>query len=99
MPAPLVKAYNKLGSTWVGMGAVKDYELHPPSAQAARMPSAMVLRGEYDFTTEECTAGWKSLFNHPYVREKVLEDCSHHILLERGETYGEILESFFSEYD
>ena len=98
-PKPLARAFQKAGSTWLGMDVVKEYELTPPAENAARMPSALILRGEYDFTTERCQRNFPSLFNHKFVREKVLEGCSHHGLLERGDMYGEVLESFFSEYD
>jgi hypothetical protein len=102
LPEPLARAYQKAGSsTWVGLDAVDQYEVSgPPDKAAARMPSALILRGEHDFTTETCTHDWKAkLFNHKFVRERVLEGCSHHGLLEQGSMYGEVLESFFSEYD
>ena len=67
--------------------------------QSKRMPSAMVMRGEYDFVSDECIMGWKKVFNHPFVRVKVLDGCSHHRLLENGGEYGEIVDSFFAEYD
>jgi len=63
------------------------------------MPSALVMRGEYDFVTEECVQGWRDAFNHKFVRMKILDGCSHHGLLEDGGMYGEIVDSFFAEYD
>ena len=61
----------------------------------------MVLGEEHDFVTESCTENWKpgDLFNHKFVREKVISDCSHHILLENGKEHGELIDSFCSEYD
>jgi hypothetical protein len=59
----------------------------------------MIMRGEHDFVTEDCVSGWKDAFNHKFIRMKELEGLSHHGLLEDGSTYGEIVDSFFSEYD
>jgi len=99
MPEPLARSYRKTGTAWVGFGAIRGYESTPPHDGAVKMPSALILRGEYDFATEDCVRGWKDLFNHPFVRFRTLEGCSHHALLENGELYGEVLDSFFSEYD
>ena len=99
MPKPLVDAYNHAGTTFRGTAAISTYIAKPPSSNATRMASAMVLRGENDFVTKECVEEWKNLFNHNYVREKEMEGCTHHGLLEMGKTYGDTLESFFCEYD
>lgn len=98
-PQALVDAYAHAGKVWRGTTAIADYKAQPPSAEAARMPSTMVMRGEHDFVTEACVLGWKDVFNHKFVRFKTLEGCSHHGLLENGELYGEMVDSYFSEYD
>ena len=46
MPAPLIDAYAHAGKTWRGTSAIPDYEAKPPSDSAARMPSALLMRGE-----------------------------------------------------
>lgn len=102
MPTPLRDAYAHAGTgPWRGTTAIQDYVATPPGPDARRMPSAMIMRGEYDFVTNVCTKDWKEggLFNHGFVREKVLEDCSHHGLLENGKHYGALIDSFCSEYD
>jgi proline iminopeptidase len=99
LPEPLARAFQRVGSTWSGLDVVKGYKLSPPSETATRLPSALVLRGEFDFCTERCTKDWVTLFNHKFVRQKELEGCSHFVLLENGSMYGEVLDSFFSEYD
>jgi proline iminopeptidase len=99
LPEPLSRAFQRVGSTWNGMDAVKGYKLSPPSETAARLPSALILRGEFDFCTDRCTKDWVALFNHKFVRHRELEGCSHFALLENGSMYGEVLDSFFSEYD
>jgi proline iminopeptidase len=109
MPKPLQDAYERAGSTWRGTTAIADYKATPvvvvpnnSSKEAStfkRMPSALILRGEYDFVSDDCVQYWKECWNHKFVRYKVLPGCSHHGLLEQPTMYGEILESFFSEYD
>jgi len=98
-PQPLVNAYDHAGTIWRGTDVIKEWKAENPNDDASRMPSALILRGEYDFVDEECCQGWKDVFNHKFVRYKVLNDCSHHGLLENGSIYGDIVDSFFSEYD
>jgi len=100
MPKPLSDAYAHAGTVFRGTAVISDYVATPPSTDALRMPSAMIMRGEADFVSEECASAWKKeLFNHNFVREKVLKGCSHHGLLENGVEYGELVDSFFAEYD
>ena len=99
MPQPLVDAYAHAGTVWRGTAAIPNYEAKPPSDSASRMPSAMIMRGEYDFVDHACVEGWKNCFNHKFVREKVVEGCAHHGLLENGRSYGQLVNDFFSEYD
>ncbi len=103
-PQPLIDAYDHAGEQgiWRGTQSIQDWEAISSSqlsSSAKRMPSAMIMRGEYDFVTEDCILGWKDAFNHKFVRIKELEGCSHHGLLEKGNVYGEIVDSFFAEYD
>jgi proline iminopeptidase len=98
-PQPLVDAYAHAGTVWRGTEAISDYSATPPLPNASRMPSAMVLRGEDDFVTEKCIHGWKEAFCNKFIRFKVLPGCSHHGLLENGPLYGEVIDSFFAEYD
>lgn len=99
MPKILADAYANAGSVWRGTDAIADYVARPPPEGAARMPSALILRGEFDFVGEACVAGWRDAFNTKFLRYKTLEGCSHHGLLENGELYGEIVDSYFGEYD
>ena len=100
-PQPLAEAYEKAGTPgiWRGTDSIKEWTATKASDSAKRMPSCMVMRGEHDFVTADCVEGWKQAFNHPFVRVKELERLSHHGLLEDGKTYGEIVDSFFAEYD
>jgi len=99
MPTILREAYENAGTVWSGIDAIAEYVAHPPPEGTARMPSAMILRGEYDFVAEESVNGWKDAFNTPFLRYKTLEGCSHHGLFEKGTVYGEIIDSYFGEYD
>ena len=99
MPEPLVDAYAAAGTTWRGTKAIHDYKAKAVKEGASRMPSAMILRGEYDFVTEECVDDWKNTFNSRSVRYKINHGCSHHGLLENGPVYGDVIDSFFAEYD
>jgi pimeloyl-ACP methyl ester carboxylesterase len=98
-PPSLVDAYAHAGSVWRGTTAISNYVAKPPSSTASRLPSTMVMRGEHDFVTQACVQDWKSVFNHKFVRTKVLEGCSHHGLLKNGFVYREIVDSFFAKYD
>eukprot|EP00547_Thalassionema_nitzschioides_P018679 CAMPEP_0194255428 /NCGR_PEP_ID=MMETSP0158-20130606/34369_1 /TAXON_ID=33649 /ORGANISM="Thalassionema nitzschioides, Strain L26-B" /LENGTH=328 /DNA_ID=CAMNT_0038993771 /DNA_START=8 /DNA_END=994 /DNA_ORIENTATION=+ len=99
MPKILADAYANAGTVWRGTAAIADYAATPPKEDAARMPSSMILRGEYDFVSEESVEGWKSAFNTKFLRYKTLEGCSHHGMLEKGDLYGDTLDSYFGEYD
>lgn len=98
-PQPLVDSYARAGTVWRGTDVIKEWKAERPMDGSKRMPSALVMRGEYDFVSQECVKGWKDVFNHPFVRMKVLDGCSHHGLLENDREYGEIVDSFFGEYD
>ena len=107
MPPLLHEAYANAGSVWRGTSAIADYFAKPPptassSSTRKKMPSTLIMRGEYDFVCEESVSQWKTILsssNTKSVRYKTLQGCSHHGLLEDGMVYGEILDSFCSEYD
>lgn len=100
-PQPLIDAYEGAGATgvWRGTESIRGWKATKPAESSNRMPSCMVMRGEHDFVTADCVEGWKDAFNHKFVRMKELEKLSHHGLLEDENMYGEIVDSFFSEYD
>jgi len=99
IPQPLANSYAHAGTVWAGIDVVKDWKAEKVSDDTTRMPSSMIMVGEYDFVNELSASKWKALFNHPFVRMKILNECSHHGLLEDGKAYGEVVDSFFSEYD
>jgi len=99
MPRVLEDAYARAGSVWRGTSAISGYAASPPPAGAARMPPAMIMRGEHDFVSESSVAGWRDAFSTGVLRYMTLSGCSHHGLSEDGASYGEIVDSFFGEYD
>lgn len=99
MPGALADAYANPGTVWFGLDAIADYVAEPPPSNASRMPSSLILRGEYDFVSEASVAKWKDVFNTPFLRYKTLEGCSHHGLFESSSVYGDVIDSYFSEYD
>ncbi|KAL3801319.1 hypothetical protein ACHAW5_002234 [Stephanodiscus triporus] len=99
MPSAIRDAYANAGSVWRGTSAISDYVAEPPAEGASRMPSTMIMRGEYDFVSEAAVSGWRDAFNTKSLRYKTLMGCSHHGLSEDGTLYGEIVNSFFGEYD
>ena len=99
-PKALEDAYAHAGTVWRGSSAIADYVAEPPSESAEPLPPAMIMRGEHDFVTEECCRNWKEkIWNQKRIREKVLDGCSHHGLLENGFVYGDMVDSFCIEYD
>jgi hypothetical protein len=99
MPEELAYAYANAGTVWSGTKAIANYVARPPPEDAARMPSALITRGEFDFVSEDSVQGWKWAFNHKFLRFKTLEGCSHHGLYENGPMYGGIIDSYITEYD
>ncbi|KAL7529014.1 hypothetical protein ACHAXR_004032 [Thalassiosira sp. AJA248-18] len=99
MPKILADAYASAGTVWRGTAAIADYVAERPPEDAARMPSSLIMRGEFDFVSEASVEAWKGAFNTNFLRYKTLEGCSHHGLLENGSLYGEIVDSYFGEYD
>ena len=99
MPDILKEAYANAGSVWRGTEAIADYVAQPPKDDATRMPSSLIMRGEHDFVNEESIQFWKECFNTKFLRFKTLEGCSHHCMIENGKLYGEIVDSYFAEYD
>ncbi|KAL3794403.1 hypothetical protein HJC23_012940 [Cyclotella cryptica] len=99
MPEELAYAYANAGTVWSGTNAIANYVARPPPEDATRMPSALITRGEFDFVSEDSVQGWKRTFNHKFLRFRTLEGCSHHGLYENGSLYGEIVDSYVTEYD
>ena len=92
--------------------SIRGASSSPGSERGARLPSglvpgagacaaadacaALVLRGEHDFCTEACVAGWAGLRDCRFV---TLEGASHHALLEAPEEYLRLLGAFLAEHD
>jgi proline iminopeptidase len=99
MPKRLAESYANAGNVWRGTGAISDYVAAKAPEDSSRMPSSLIMRGEFDFVSEKSVQTWKEVFNTNFLRYKTLEGCSHHGLFENGASYGEIVDSYFCEYD
>ena len=113
MPAALVTAIQSRGDTF-GPDAVRDYialpptNLHSSSPQSVdalnkSMPPVLLIRGEHDFVTEECTKGWRKIFTTSTARgyrEEVLNNCAHYCHLENPQSFGELIKAhcFINDY-
>lgn len=98
LPRPLQSARENAGTLWRGTTAIAEYSA-TPSSDNKQLPPLLVLRGEFDFVTEECVSGWNKLWNEKHVTNLVLEGCAHHGLLEKGTFYGEAVGLFCYEND
>lgn len=102
MPSALESAIRHAGKIWVGTDVVSDYVATPLSSTAAQtlLPPTLLIRGEYDFVTELCTAGWKDLFRDGSgFREVLMSECAHYCHFEDGDRYGSVIEEFCSSQD
>eukprot|EP00986_Skeletonema_menzelii_P008420 scaffold3535_cov148-Skeletonema_menzelii.AAC.4 len=77
MPPQLKEAYANAGTVWRGTDAIKDYGATPPEEGASRMPSSLIMRGEYDFVSEECIEPWKSNMIKLLRRTKESQTATH----------------------
>eukprot|EP00591_Stephanopyxis_turris_P003130 CAMPEP_0195508010 /NCGR_PEP_ID=MMETSP0794_2-20130614/1329_1 /TAXON_ID=515487 /ORGANISM="Stephanopyxis turris, Strain CCMP 815" /LENGTH=324 /DNA_ID=CAMNT_0040634853 /DNA_START=177 /DNA_END=1151 /DNA_ORIENTATION=+ len=106
VPEPLLNAFRKAGKIWAGTDVVSEFECLQPSttkrlSSSAKMPSVRIMRGEYDFITEDMMTLWRTggFFNHHSVQETVFKGGSHFCLLEKGQEYRKVIESFLVEND
>ena len=78
IPAPLLNARAHAGTVWRGTTAVADYVATAPGEEEKELPPALVIRGEYDFVTEDCVVGWKKdVGGNPRAKRR----CRHILLL------------------
>ena len=117
-PEPLANAIEHRGrsSSWSGPEAVGDYVAsmpHPVSPTSCvhplninMMPSVLLIRGEFDFITEICITGWRSIFadglksSGMAYREEVMKNCAHYCHLEDEQSFAELVKShcFINDY-
>lgn len=116
MPQPLANAILHRGTTsWSGPGAVSYYVASSPNAPSPcssfdrlrnSLPPVLLIRGEYDFITEKCIAGWRKIFcpdqqsRRQAYREEVMNNCSHYCHLESEEAFASLVKShcFINDY-
>ena len=99
-PLSLMDALAQMGPIpWRGIPAIEGYEV--PIHSGEELPPTLLMRGEYDFCTEQCMEGWKEAFAHgiPELQEKVLSNCSHFAMLEDERLYGREVLQFVKSHD
>lgn len=93
-PLALMDAMAQAGPTpWKGIPAILGYEATQP---LSHVPT-LLLRGEYDFCTEECMQGWYKLVQNPSPTSLTLSDCSHYGMLEDEQQYGKAITRFLQQ--
>ena len=96
-PLALVDALAQAGPTpWRGIPAIPNYQATQPLKTTTRIPT-LLLRGEYDFCTDRCMAGWDELLLEPAPKRVVLTNCSHYSMLEDEQQFGVAIKEFLAE--
>jgi len=102
VPSVLEDAMRDWGVPWheKPSSPLSSYAASSPSRWASDLPPALILRGEYDFVTEECVQGWREhVWNHTDITEETLEGCAHYPHLEDQEAFGVAVAGFCMERD
>ena len=89
LPRVLELALTRRGKDW----SANDYTASAMNKHYAQCPSALIIRGEYDFVTETCTKGWNDLFRKT-VLDVVLKDCAHYPHLEHPDEFAREIHHF-----
>lgn len=115
-PEPLVHAIERRGrsTSWSSPEAVGDYVAlpcaHSPTccieqSSQHQLPPVLLIRGEFDFITEKCIAGWRNIFDHASesrgaaYREEVMKNCAHYCHLEDEQSFAELVKSHIFIHD
>ena len=109
-PEPLAKAIRRRGK--IEPEAVSDYVALPyaisqtSSVEHSKkyLPPVLLIRGEFDFVTEECIEGWRKIFEGSPVRssayrEEVMKNCAHYCHLEEELQFSELVKGHMFIHD
>lgn len=100
IPFQLKAAYAKTGLIWKGLDVIKDYVAESMLEGYEYLPPLLLLRGEYDFISEELVfQGWANVFCGKDIECVSMKDCSHMPFLEDPTTHGSIINEFYSRHD
>lgn len=95
-PLALLDATAQAGPTpWRGIPAISDYKANKP---LKRVPT-LLLRGEYDFCSEDCIEGWNDIITDPTPKSTVLKNCSHYAMLEDERQFGGAIVTFLTDLE
>jgi proline-specific peptidase len=109
-PEPLAKAIRRRGK--IEPEAVSDYVALPYTISQTSsvehsnkyLPPVLLIRGEFDFVTEECIEGWRKIFEGSPVRgsayrEEVMKNCAHYCHLEEELQFSELVKGHMFIHD
>jgi len=100
LPFQLKAAYSKAGTVWKGLEVIQDYVAECPLEGEEFFPKIMLLRGEFDFISEELVfQGWRNIFCEQEVECVTMKGCSHMPMLEDPAFHGRVINSFYSQND
>jgi proline iminopeptidase len=93
IPHVLQSAQTRRGKSW----SAEEYTALPLCEDITRFPHVQIIRGEYDFITENCISGWTDLIRNKCVKELqkvVMKDCAHYPHLEHPHEHAGELQRF-----
>ena len=94
-PLSLMDAMAQMGPMpWRGIPAIDSYKVGDDDGIGI---STLLIRGQYDFCTQRCMAGWKERLEHS--EERLLPNCSHYAMLEDERLYGSEILRFVKSND
>jgi len=111
MPVQLKAAYSKAGTVWKGLEVIQDYVAEclldsstdtDSTDNSILLPPMMLLRGEYDFISEELAfQGWRNVLcaHAQDLKCSTMEGCSHMPMLEDPSNHGRIVNAFYNQCD
>ena len=74
-----------------------DLDVDDGSGGSARLPPALVLRGQYDFVSDDNARTWTEIFDQSQYM--TLQNASHYGSLEQEDLYRDVLSAFLRDHD
>lgn len=110
-PEPLAKAIRYKGeiepetvSHYVALPCATSPTSYVLEHSNKNLPPVLLIRGEFDFITEECIEGWRKIFlsssaRGPAYREEVMKNCAHYCHLEEALLFSELVKDHMFIHD
>ncbi|KAG7371956.1 proline iminopeptidase [Nitzschia inconspicua] len=95
IPLTLIDSLAQVGPVeWRGLTAIQDWQ----AEGSIRVPT-LILQGEYDFCTANCTEDWKNHISSGFIEYNTLSGCSHFSMLEDERQYGQVVTTFLHQHE